>query len=238
MSTLLIILIIILIIEHKLIILLLFTPLIRLSAIIEKKYYKDGSLPKPISIFQKIEFFFFLKMDALKNRLFLLWISHIYVHFIRDFFYKKIYLIDIKENAIIYYGAEIRNPTGLCIGKGSIIGDNAILDARAGLIIGDDVNLSSDVQIWTYQHDYRDPFFSCNPGHYGKVIIGNRAWIGPRVIILHSVKIGEGAVIAAGAVVTKDVPPFTLVGGIPAKIIGKRPQNLKYHFNGKACSFL
>lgn len=148
----------------------------------------------------------------------------------------------LKELLGIYQTSEylkaIRNPTGLCIGKGSIIGDNAILDARAGLIIGDDVNLSSDVQIWTYQHDYRDPFFSCNPGHYGKVIIGNRAWIGPRVIILHSVKIGEGAVIAAGAVVTKDVPPFTLVGGIPAKIIGKRPQNLKYHFNGKACSFL
>lgn len=238
MSILLIFLITILIIGYRLVILLLFIPLIRLSAIIEKKYYRNGRLPNPKSVFQKIEFSFFHKMDALKNRLFLLWISHIYAHFIRDFFYKDIYLIDINKNVIIYYGAEIRNPTGLHIGKGSIIGDNAILDARAGIIIGDDVNLSSGVQIWTYQHDYRDPFFSCNPDHYGKVIIENRAWIGPRVIILHNVKIGEGAVVAAGAVVTKDVPPFTLVGGIPAKVIGQRPQNLRYHFNGKACSFL
>lgn len=58
---------------------------------------------------------------------------------------------------------------------------------------------------------------------YAPVIIGNDVWIGVRAVILDGVHIGDGAVIAAGAVVTKDVEPFTLVGGVPARVIGERP---------------
>lgn len=144
----------------------------------------------------------------------------------------------MDKYVVIYSGAEIRNPTQLFIGKGTIIGDNAILDARAGITIGENVNFSSNVSIWTYQHDYRDSYFACNTDHVGPVTIGNRAWIGPNVIILRNVTIGEGAVIAAGAVVTHDVPPYTLVGGIPAKVIGKRPTDLKYEFTGKHAHFI
>lgn len=121
-------------------------------------------------------------------------------------------------NVVIYSGAEIRNPAKLRIGEGTIIGDNAILDARAGIEIGNNVNFSSDVRIWTLQHDYRDPNFACNPEHYGPVKIGDRAWLGPHSIILRNVTIGEGAVVAAGAVVTHDVPPYELWGGMPGKI--------------------
>ena len=124
------------------------------------------------------------------------------------------------------------------IGKGTIIGENAILDGRAGLEIGNNVNFSSNVRIWTLQHDYRDPDFACNPEHYGPVKICDRAWIGPHTIILHDVTVGEGAVIAAGAVVTKDVLPYTLVGGGPAKQIGIRPRGLRYEFHGGHPKFL
>lgn len=116
--------------------------------------------------------------------------------------------------------------------------NNAILDARAGITIGSNVNISSNVSIWTLQHDYRDPYFRCTPEHYGPVVIENRVWIGPSVTVLHDVTIGEGAVVAAGSVVTKSVPPYTLVGGIPAKVIGKRPKELKYNFTGKHRHFL
>ncbi|MGM9695702.1 MAG: acyltransferase [Alloprevotella sp.] len=156
---------------------------------------------------------------------------------IRLFLY-KLYGARIGRKALIYKGCEIRDPRNLVIGNGSIIGDDAVLDARAGLTIGENVNFSSGVQIWTMQHDYRDPYFRCNPIHYGPVCIGNRAWIGPRVIILHSVTIGEGAVVAAGAVVTKDVPPFTVVAGIPAKKIAERPSDLQYIFDGQHRHFI
>lgn len=162
----------------------------------------------------------------------LFWLSTFPSHHIRYFFYRYIYQITIGKKAVIYKGTEIRNPVCLKIGKGSVIGDNAILDARANLEIGNNVVLASNVSIWTLQHDYRDPEFRCTPEHYGPVKIEDRAWIGPNSIILHNVTIGEGAVVAAGAVVTKDVAPYTLVGGVPAKVIGERPRNLCYEFDG------
>lgn len=152
-------------------------------------------------------------------------------HGIRKFIYRIIFGVKIGKSAVIYYGTEIRAHVKLIIGEGSIIGDRAILDARNGIFIGNNVNLSSDVHIWTEQHDHRDPYFACNSSPGFRVVIGNRAWIGPSVTILHSVTIGEGAVVAAGAVVTKDVEPFSIVAGIPAKKIGVRNNNLRYEFH-------
>ena len=149
-------------------------------------------------------------------------------HHIRNFIYRYVYLMDIEPTVTIYYGAQIRKPFKIKIGSGSTIGDNAILDGRNGIEIGNNVNLSSNVSIWTEQHDHRDPWFRCETQKKEKVVIGDRAWIGPNTIILHDVKIGEGAVVAAGAVVTKDVGDYQIVGGIPAKRIGERNHNLLY----------
>ena len=66
-----------------------------------------------------------------------------------------------------------------------------------------------------------------------KVTIGDCVWIGPNAILLPSITIGEGAVVAAGSVVTHDVAPYTVVGGIPAKKINDRPCGLTYVFEGK-----
>ena len=131
----------------------------------------------------------------------------------------------IGKNVSLYSGFEIRSAHKLVIGKNSIIGFKAVLDCREGLEIGDYVNFSSEVMVWTMQHDYNSPDFA---GQGGKVTIGTRAWISARAIILPGVTIGEGAVVAAGAVVTKDVAPFTVVGGIPAKEIAKRNKDLTY----------
>ena len=155
-------------------------------------------------------------------------------HYIRNFLYTNLYKVKIGKGAVVYFGAELRGSWNLIIDKGTIIGDNAILDARrGGIVIGKNVNIGSEVHLWTDQHDYNDPYFRATKSKVGPIIIGDRAWIGPRVTILHNVHIGEGAVIAAGAVVTKDVEPFTVVGGIPAKKIAERNHNLMYEFDGK-----
>lgn len=229
------------VINRHILILVLFSPFIRIMASLTNrantrktetsvKYVDNDGKPLVRRLYGYISQF--------KDRLLLKWVSEIPSHHIRDFFYRYVYKVRMGERVVIYYGAEIRKPTSLEIGEGTVIGDNAILDARSGIVIGSNVNFSSNVSIWTLQHDHRDPVFRCTPEHYGAVTIGNRVWIGPNTIILPGVKIGEGAVVAAGAVVTKDVPAFSLVGGIPAKVIGQRNRNLEYQFDGSYSHFL
>lgn len=158
-------------------------------------------------------------------------------HAIRNFIYKNIYHLKLNQNVIIYRGAEIRDPEKVIIGKGTIIGDSAKLDARNKIVIGENVNISTGVWIWTEQHDPQDQQFGLSK-RKKTVIIHDRVWISSRVTILPGVEVGEGAVVAAGAVVTKDVEPYSIYGGIPAKKIGERNNNLSYEFNGMFTPFL
>lgn len=114
---------------------------------------------------------------------------------------------------------EIRNPSNLLIDDGCSIGLRVLLDARCKLTIHKNVTIASEVIIWSLHHDYNDSKFV---GKGAPVEIGEYAWICSRSIILPGVKIGRGAVVASGAVVTKDIPDYAIVGGIPAKIIGER----------------
>ena len=141
----------------------------------------------------------------------------------------------ISPKVVFHYKTELRSPQKLIVGTGSIIGDNALLDARNGLVIESDVNISSNVSIYTEQHDHRDPYFGCPKNRRMDVFIEKYAWLGSNVIILPGVTIGEGAVCCAGCVVTKDIEPYAVVAGIPAKKVGERTRNLKYHFDGSSC---
>jgi acetyltransferase-like isoleucine patch superfamily enzyme len=144
---------------------------------------------------------------------------------IRRFLYHRIMGMQLDRTTVIYGGAEIRSPRQIRIGRHSIIGHHAILDGRNGLTIGENVNLGSGVWIWTMEHDPQDPQFATAGG---PVCIEDYVWISCRVVVLPGVRIGRGAVVAAGAVVAQDVPPFAIVGGVPAKVIGQRNQNLSY----------
>lgn len=167
------------------------------------------------------------------ERLLMYRIGYFPSHRVRNLIYKYIYLVSKHDESIIYYGAYIRGGHNLHIGKGSIIGDKCMLDARrGGIYIGQDVNIGTCVSLWTGSHDVNDSYFRSMPNKRGPIKIGDRAWLGAHCVILDQVTIGEGAVIAAGAVVTKDVPPYTIVAGIPAKKIGERNHNLKYHLAG------
>lgn len=158
-------------------------------------------------------------------------IAYVPSHHLRRFVYKSLGMAMGKHN-VFHYGTEIRGITNIKMGNSNIIGDNALLDGRGGIIFGNNINLSSNVSIYTLQHDHRDPNFDCIEG---KVIIEDRVWLGSNVIVLPNVTIGEGAVCCAGCVVTKDVEPYAVVAGIPAKKVNDRPENLLYEFKGISC---
>jgi len=122
------------------------------------------------------------------------------------------------------------NRSQIQIGKNCVINPDCILDGREGkIIIKDDVAISRGTWIFTLEHDPHNDNFDTK---FGDVIIEEYVWIASRVIILPGVTIGRGSVIASGAIVTKSIPPMSIAGGIPAKVIGQRKSNLLYkqHF--------
>lgn len=151
-------------------------------------------------------------------------VGYIPSHLLRLSFY---FLAGLKigRGSRIHMGARFYNPSNISIGEDTIIGENAVLDGRGKLIIGNHVDIASEVMIYNCQHDIQSDYFDpiCQD-----VLIEDYVFIGPRAIILPGVRIGKGAVIAAGAVVTKDVLDFKVVGGVPAKVIGERNKNLHY----------
>lgn len=134
--------------------------------------------------------------------------------------------LKMSSNVRFYQGFHIRNPKGIEIKDGSYIGPKVLLDGRKKMYIGRNVVIAYEAIIWTLNHDYNNEKF-CVKGD--AVTIGDYAWICSRSIILPGINIGEGAVVASGAVVTKNVPAYAIVGGIPAKIIGYRDKK-KYDY--------
>lgn len=120
----------------------------------------------------------------------------------------------------------VTNANRVTIGSHCHFNRNCHLDGRGGITVGDDVSLSYGVRLVTGGHDVQSKHFN---GVFRPISIGNHAWLGVGCTVLQGVSIGEGAVVAAGAVVTKDVPPFAIVGGVPAHIIGERNNDLDYH---------
>jgi maltose O-acetyltransferase len=149
----------------------------------------------------------------------LLWLlGYIPSHSVRRILF-RLAGVTIGSGSTIHIGARFFDPSKVVIGIGTIIGDHATLDGRSQLTIGNHVDIASEVMIYNSQHDLLSTTFSAISSD---VKIEDFAFIGPRAIILPGVTIGMGAVVAAGAVVTKDVPEKTIVGGVPAKTIGER----------------
>ncbi len=139
-------------------------------------------------------------------------------HCIRRFFY-RLSGIKIGSGSTIHMEARFYDPRNIEIGQDSIIGEKVVLDGRGKLKIGNHVDIATGVMIYNCQHDVHSEDFApvC-----GLVEIEDYVFIGPRVIIQPGVRIGKGSIVAAGAVVTKDVESMTIVGGVPAQKIGER----------------
>ena len=164
-------------------------------------------------------------------------VGYIPSHHLRRFGY-RLAGMKIGKSSSIHMGLRLYNPTNIIIGDDSIIGENSVLDGRSKLIVGNHVDIASEVMIYNSEHNINAEHFAAMENIVEEpVIIEDYVFIGPRVIILPGVKIGKGAIVGAGAVVTKEVPPFAIVGGVPAKIIGERKnKNLLYKI-GRAAWF-
>jgi acetyltransferase-like isoleucine patch superfamily enzyme len=156
-------------------------------------------------------------------------VAHVPSFRLRHLWYRRALGIQLGQHASVHMGAyvEFYGPSeirriGVRIGRNSRIGRNCTLDARSPLTIGDNVSVSPEVIILAGTHDVNDPRFRPSPVGPWAVAIEDYVWIGTRAMILPGVTVGRGAVIAAGSVVTKDVPPLTIVAGVPAKPIGNR----------------
>ncbi len=143
---------------------------------------------------------------------------HIPSHLIRKFIF-MINGVKMGKGSVIHMGCKFFYLRNIEIGADSVIGNNAFLDGRAKLSIGSHVDIASEVMIYNSQHDINDPKFIAIEE---PVKIGDYVFIGPRAIILPGVNIGKGAIIAAGCVVTKDVPENAIYAGVPGKMIGER----------------
>jgi maltose O-acetyltransferase len=183
-------------------------------------------------------------MEKVGRRLNAIWIEilcaklrvagYIPLHHVRRLIY-RICGITIGRGSTVHMFATFYNPFNIKIGNDTIIGEWAVLDGRENLTIGDHVDIASNVMIYNAQHNVHSQNFT--KAVMEKVIIEDYVFIGPRAIILPGVTLGRGAVVGAGAVVTKDVPQLTVVGGVPAVEIGKRDeQNLNYKL-GRAAWF-
>jgi len=142
--------------------------------------------------------------------------------------------LKIDKHSTIHQGLTLYCLGNIEIGTDTIIGEQAVLDGRGHLKIGNHVDIASQVMIYTSAHQVHDPSFS---PENKPVIIKDYCFIGPRAIILLGVTIGKGAVVAAGAVVTKNVKEKEIVGGVPAKPIGKRQIDNFNYILGRARLF-
>jgi acetyltransferase-like isoleucine patch superfamily enzyme len=136
--------------------------------------------------------------------------------------------VRIGEGTLVMHGAVLHvynfrdlPHAGISIGRDSLIGEYTVIRGQGGVTIGDRVYTSPMVQIMAVNHVYDDPaqpFVSQGLTAEG-IVVEDEVWIGSGAVITDGVRVGRGAVIAAGAVVTEDVAPHTVVGGVPARIL-------------------
>lgn len=133
--------------------------------------------------------------------------------------------VSILKNTIIECTGVIRHlGEGLIIGNNVGIAQNCFIQVRGKVEIGDNVIFGPNVSIFSENHNYDNldlPISMQGETRKG-VIIESGVWLGTRVVILDGVRVGENSIVAAGSIVNKDVPPYSIVGGVPAKMIKSR----------------
>ena len=145
-------------------------------------------------------------------------------------------------NNYICQGVEFSNPQNIVLGDHVWIGHNVKIDGRGGVKIGSGCILARQIEIISSNHYFQgedlmeipyDKRFISKP-----INIGENVWMGLRTIILPGVTIGEGAVVGAGSVVTKDIPPLAIVAGNPARVIRYRNQEQYYRLKKQGRIYL
>ena len=157
-------------------------------------------------------------------------VTNVPFHWVRSCYYRLL-LGKCGRMVSILRGVELRTAHRIEIGDHVAINQRVLLDGRgARLLIGNNVDIGQETNVWTVEHD---PHSDVHGTVDGPVVIEDYVWIASRVTVLPGVTIGRGAVVACGAVVTRDVEPMTIVAGVPARKIGVRRNQLQYSINYK-----
>ena len=143
-------------------------------------------------------------------------------HGFRRLVFVKLVRADAAPDVSLERGVRVTEKGGVTVGENTNINTGVVLDGRGGLRIGSRVNISPEALILTAEHDSRSPDFA---GVRSPVVIGDRVWIAARAMVLPGSRVGEGAVVGAGAVVRGEVEPWSIVAGNPARKVGDRPQD-------------
>lgn len=134
--------------------------------------------------------------------------------------------IFIEDHVVIKEGAQIctcNHTAQISIGKFTTVGYYVFIFASENITIGNNCLIAPFVYLVDSNHGIqRDQLINQQPNLTSPIVIGNDVWLATGAKILKGVKIGDGAVIAAGALVKDDVSPYTIVGGIPARVLGER----------------
>ena len=205
------------------------------------KYNRMVITGKPLTIIDKINIKKAIYIEAFKQSLFYRWgIAFLTEYTLNDIlphipfwglrrFWMKCLKMKIGQESFIMKRVYIMTPQQLTIGEYSHINRGCLIDARGSITIGSNVSISHNVSIISGSHDYNSKNFR---GRFLPITIEDYVWIGNNATILQNVTIGKGAVVCAGAVVTKDVEPYSVVAGIPAEKIRERNKNIQYHCKG------
>ena len=151
-------------------------------------------------------------------------IGHVPSRRIRGYWLRRT-LGEFGDGAFVGMHVQLFDPGNIRLGARSVVNPNCILDGRHPLEIAHDVDIGPHTHIWTLGHDPHDDRHATAGA---PVRIEDHVWIAARATILPGVTLGRGAVVAAGAVVTKDVPPMAIVSGVPARVTGTRENALTY----------
>jgi len=138
----------------------------------------------------------------------------------------KLMGVRFGKNLTAFFVTTIESPSNIVIGNNVWMSKNVAFYASNGVIIGNDVIIAKDVSFISSNHAFNRLDVRINEQGYSvksdPIVIEDDVWVGEKAIILKSVRVGTGAVIGAGAVVTKEVPAHSVVAGNPAKIIAHR----------------
>jgi maltose O-acetyltransferase len=151
------------------------------------------------------------------------WITYLPIHFFRVLYLKKVLGITIGDNSFVHMRCFFCEGSVILIGKNTVIGTGAYLSGE--ITVGNNVSLTAFCHIQSSSHYKDSQIFE---GYSKPIIIDDRAWIGVRSYIGPGIRVGEGGILAAQSVLTKDIPPFTVWGGCPAKEISKRSSDINY----------
>jgi putative colanic acid biosynthesis acetyltransferase WcaF len=156
-------------------------------------------------------------------------ITHLPGHWLR-LLWLRVLGAKLGRGVCVFRGTTVIGAQELVLGDRVQIGFRVVLDARGGLTVGQDVLVSSDSQLLTANHNVDSDDFE---RQVAPIEIADHAWIATRAIVLAGVSVGQGAVVSAGGVATRDVPARTVVGGVPARRVAERSGGIDYRLGGR-----